>query len=317
MEDNSSVFRFEMNFYKVLSSISKKISVYINIPDTILLGYGFKTPTFFTTDPDSGSVVIKKRLTPDAIKEIFAYFEEDKTDGLFPIAVLRTGGNPTKDYSKVLFSAHECLQKWQESTSKNISIQKYIKNGNILSLIKSSWDNIASKSTLKELIKHKNVKYVYKNQKKKNLANKRKSILKELRFKDNREIYQIVEEDKNYVINDFNMHILERKLVYLVNLIEKYYLFDRNMKIISIDVDWIQDSSGNVYLINVKNYRIAEIEGFKNKICLFNVPKVDLTKFSLEKPRPFISLSKKLRKNLFSKSFSIFPRRDRFQSQFQ
>ena len=50
-------------------------------------------------------------------------------------------------------------------------------------------------------------------------------------------MFQILQGDKDCYENQFSFMALERKAMYLVNLIEKYFLIDSNLKISNIEAD--------------------------------------------------------------------------------
>lgn len=293
-----------MSFFKVLYSICKKTSVYLKIPDTVLLGFGFEHNTLFTTLPESGRLVIKKKLVPDAVKEIFLYFAEQQTDPVFPIALYKTGFSTDQSHSKVLFSFEECQEKWSERVDLGKAIQKFVHNGNTLAIFQTTWDNFESKLTVKEIIKHKNVKAVNEAYKKTAATSKRKNFNKEVKTKALRDMYLVLENDMGVKVNSCINPEIERKMMYLVHIFEKYYLIDPNLKVISMDADWIEDSNGDFFLLSVKKYRVGQIKAIKHTLNLFSVPNVPV---HISKQRQSINFKKKLRvgSNKLSKSCSL------------
>ena len=311
MSQSRDLFKFEMNFFKILQEISKRTTIYLQIPETLISGFGFSSPTLFCTDQITGELIIKKDISPEAISECFNYLQECESDPVFPIAAFKIGINGDQAHAKVLFSAQECQQRWDERQNSNRAIQRYIRNNNAIALVQTFWEGINSKFSAKEIVKHKNIKNIHEEYKKTVSNVKRKSVAREIKSKANRDMFQILQGDKDCYENQFSFMALERKAMYLVNLIEKYFLIDSNLKISNIEADWIQDNSGLFYLIHVKKYRIVEIEAFKTCISLFHIPKVEISKFIIDKPRPPINIKKKLSIGTsggLSKSFNPLPK---------
>lgn len=292
MENSQAIFQFEMSFFKVLYSICKKTTVYLRIPDTLLLGFGFEHNILITTLPENGKLVFKKKLVPEAVKEVFLYFSEQQTDPVFPIAVYKTGFSSDQCHCKVLFTSQECVEKWSEKVEIGKSIQKFVNSNNTLAIFQSSWDNFESKLTVNEVIKHKNVRAVNEAYKKTAATTKRKNFNKELRTKALRDMYLIMENDVGTKVSTCINPEIERKMMYLVQIFERYYLVDPNLKLISLNVDWIQDSNGEIFLLSVKKYRVGQIKAVKQSVSFFSVPRIPVC---LPKRRTSIDFRKKMK----------------------
>jgi hypothetical protein len=50
---------------------------------------------------------------------------------------------------------------------------------------------------------------------------------------------------------------IDNKMMYIVYLIEKYFIKEYNIKILQLKCNWIEDVSGRVYMMNLKEYKIA------------------------------------------------------------
>lgn len=293
-KEDDCIFKFEMSFFKILHKISKVVSIYIQIPETIILGYGFNSPTLFATDNITGELIINEGLSKEAIEESFIYFAEQENEQTFPIAIFKTGISTDQDHCKVLFNSRECMVKWEETCSTGKAMQRYVRNGNTLAIIRATWDSVNCRLQASEIVKHKNIRAAHEAIKKSASSLKRNSILNEMTTKANRDLFQILENDKEFSSTAYMLTSLERKMMYLVNLFERYFLRDNNLKIISLDADWIEDEQGKLNLISVKKYRIGEVEVFKSSITLFNIPKVEISSFVPNKPRQAINLRKKM-----------------------
>lgn len=294
MKKPQRLFRFEMNFFKTLYDISKSTSIYLQVPDTIISGYGFGGITLFSTNSITGELVIRKNLSAESVSECFAYFEECEREKMFPVAVFKIGVTTEKDHCKILFTAQECQQRWEETIVPGKVVQKYIRNGNVLSILRTSWSAIESQLLCTEIVKHKNIKIVNEEHRKSLMNVRRKPVLQEVSSKANRDIFQILENDLAYRASSSLVPQLDHKVTSLISKMENYFFRSNSLKILSFDSDWIRDSQGLYHLVSVKSYQICEISAFKSSLSLFQVPKVSLKDLILLKSRSSINLKKKL-----------------------
>lgn len=241
--DLKKLFKFELKFYKELSIICRHTKVYLNIPETIICGFGFKTPTLICTDYRTGEVMFNENLSKQAISEAFTLFASLETHGQgVPIAVCKSKYNSTyRDKAQVLFTPAECNYLWEYncSQSKGQAIQKFIKN-HATGICKSEYlTNSKIKTYLIRKDSDKNVN---------------KSVI--LKKNAERLRFLIVGTDsvKKYPISAPTIY---NKMMYLVYLIEKYYLKEYNIKILQLKCNWIEDQTGKAYLLNLKEYKIA------------------------------------------------------------
>ena len=104
------LFKFELKFYKELAAISKYAKIYLNIPELLIYGFGFKSPTLICTDYRTGEVLIKGNLSKQAISESFYLFYANSLQNPgFPIAVCKTKHSTSfKDKNNLLFTSDEC-----------------------------------------------------------------------------------------------------------------------------------------------------------------------------------------------------------------
>lgn len=300
--ENEKIFNFELNFFSVLQKICKKTSLYLRIPDTIILGFGFESATLFTTDLESGKLIIKTKLSPDAVQEAFTYFSELETDPIFPISVYKTSKEQDSSSSRVIFSAPECFEAWIQPVKTGKCVQKFLRNSACIELYNTNWDNVESKIMIKRLVKHKNVRTLNETNKRVPASTKRKMIAKEMKVKVEREKFLILNTDKELKEKVMNVPEIERKMIYLVYVFERFYLQDPNLKVLSFEADWMEDTNGDFYLVSVKRYRIARIKAIKQTISLFQIPK-DIV--PIPKARACISFSKKIRKIKKSQSSKL------------
>ena len=201
-----NLFRFELKFYKELADISKYTKIYLNIPELIINGFGFNSPTLMCTDYRTGELLIKESLSKQAISESFSLFTQNTEH---PIAVCKTKQKASfKDKNQIIFTPFECDYSWNYNSSqeKPLIIQRFIRNP-LTAIYKSEYSSSGKIKTY--LIRKKNAKNL--NQsiifKKKNME----------RLK-----YLLLSTDlcSKYTVS---APIIDDKMIYLVYLIEKYY----------------------------------------------------------------------------------------------
>ncbi|OMJ86103.1 hypothetical protein SteCoe_12461 [Stentor coeruleus] len=237
------LFKFELKFYQALMLMSKCTKVYLNIPEMIVIGFGFKTPTLFCTDYRTGELLIRENLTQQAISESFILFASNTnySSGV-PIAVCKTKHNSAyRDKIFLLFSPAECDYTWESNLSQNKGqiIQKYIRNMTT-SIYKSEY-------TLSQKVKT----FLMRKKPEKNLS---KSLI--LKKNIERLKYLVVSSDpcsKTLI----STPTIDNKMMYLVYLLEKYFIKEYNIKITQMKCNWIEDLSGKIYLLNLKDYKMA------------------------------------------------------------
>jgi hypothetical protein len=239
--DLNKLFRFELKFFKVLFKISKFTKVYLNVPEMVVLGFGFESPTLICSDYRSGEIIVKENLTTEAINACFELFAASSNEGV-PIALWKVSESSTfRDRCRVLYTYEECSFNWNFSQTKGTSqiIQRFIRAPTI-SVIKSEY---SLNSKVKTFIARKKVS---KTQSKTALLKKNLGRTK----------FLLVNSD-NYEKVPVSVSSVDHKIVYLVYLIEKYFIKEYNIKISQLRCNWIQDVTGKVYLLNLKEYKIA------------------------------------------------------------
>ena len=239
--DLNKLFRYELKFFKILYKLSKYTKVYLNIPEMIILGFGFETPTLICSDYRTGELIIRESLTSEAINACFELFASNLTEGM-PIAVWKIAENSTfRDRCRLLFTYEECCFNWNFNQSKGTPqvIQKFIRTVN-LSIIRSEY-SLSQKPKCfvvrKKIIKNLNKTYLMK----KNIG---------------RVKYMLTSTDESER-TPVAISIVDNKIVYLVYLIEKYFIKEYNIKVSQLRCYWIQDVNGKVYFLNLKEYKIT------------------------------------------------------------
>lgn len=242
--EKKNLLKFELEFYRLLFMISKHTKIYLNIPETIINGFGFSNPTLICTDYKTGELYIKEGLSKQAVSEIFLFFSRNITrPNKKPIAVIKTNYDSYyKDSNDLIFTVDECESIWDNNTfqGKSQIMQKYI-------------------ATTKVCVYRS--EYLFSSRTKTYLISKKKDKSTSTSVMDRKEIeklkYLILNND-NYRTCPVTVSVIDSKMAYLVYLIEKYIIRDYNTKIISLKCDWIIDKVGKFYLLNVKEYKIVK-----------------------------------------------------------
>lgn len=238
----NQLFRFELNFFKILYKISKVTKIYLNIPEMLIMGFGFKTPTLICSDFRTGEVIIKKNLSSQAINACFELFAADSLLGT-PIALWKILENEHRDKCRLLFTYDECAFNWNFNMTKGNAqvIQKFIKNSP-LCILRSEYSFLGKNKVRTLLAKKRHSKSLAKGFVLKKNAGRMKFLL-----------FSQDDCDKKPI----SLNQVDNKMLYLVYLMEKYYIKEYNIKVSHLRCNWIQDMNGKVYLLNLKDYKIS------------------------------------------------------------
>ena len=237
------LFKFELKFYKELVQISRYTKLYLNVPEMLIMGLGFKTPTLICTDYRTGEVLIKENLSKQAISESFVLFSSNSYHSEnMPIAVCKTQHNSSyQDKTQLLFTSAECEYAWYYNNSqrKGQIIQKFIRNP-LTSIYKSEY-----------LISSKVKTYLMRKKTEKDLN--KSAIMK----KNAERLKYLVVNSENCSRYPVSAPTIDNKMMYLVYLIEKYYIKEYSIKLLQLKCNWIEDQSGMYYFLNLKEYKIT------------------------------------------------------------
>ena len=241
----------ELFFYWILFQISKRMKVYLTIPETFVFGYGFERPTLICTDIKTKELCFDDNLSQNGIHEGFVYFKEIAKPN-FPIA-LHKYQSKNFDKCEPVFSVKDCQALWDFSwkSSKCIFLQRYVYTGTVPKLTKSAYS--ANENTIKAEVLKKNPKIVEKIiQLLPNLKRENSIIKLENRFSI------ITQKDACTVKEIEAEHSLTWQLNNIVLAIEKYYSSNKNCKVESLEANWLCCKK-EYFFISLKGFKIVNV----------------------------------------------------------
>jgi hypothetical protein len=250
---NSSLM--ELNFFSILYSVSKRMTIFLSVPETFIYGYGFEKPTLICTDKKNNELCFESNLSSAGIHEGFVFFKEIALENM-PIAVLKTQ-NRMHDKCEALMTVKECQQIWDSSvkTNKNVCIQRYIYSGKFPKVIKVEYsiDDPISKALL--IRKTGNIHTKLQNAQSGLPGLHKVSTVKALEKRwsliKKKEVCEIKEIGTDYA--------LQSQVINLLQCVEKYYSSNKNCKVDSMVCCWTFDKNENYYFINMKSFKLLNI----------------------------------------------------------
>jgi hypothetical protein len=241
------LFVQELGFFEVLAQLAKRTKVFLTIPETFISGFGFAQPTLLCTDYESGELFVRENVTKIGIYESCAFFEElSRVKGHIPIAVHKVATTVYyHDTCKPLFTPQEATTAWNQHIAQNRSqvMQRFITGlSKHASLIRATWDSASSRVK----------KVLFKNH-----IPLRSSILgpkaiKEKRGRKDERAQELVKSTylvltKSEQVMSAEMpvsHTIDSKMMYLISLLERYFLPSQEFKLYNLEADFIQDEKG-------------------------------------------------------------------------
>ncbi|OMJ84936.1 hypothetical protein SteCoe_13842 [Stentor coeruleus] len=115
-----------LNIFKTLSDLSQKHEIYLNIPETIIMGYGFSLPALLYTN-DKGVLKLQKDINNAHLRIMLDLFEKYRTRNekkyIGPLAIKR---DPNSIYNRILMKQSEIVLEWKDSYKVNAIIQRFV-----------------------------------------------------------------------------------------------------------------------------------------------------------------------------------------------
>jgi hypothetical protein len=244
---------FELNFFSILSDVSRRMSIFLSIPETFIIGFGFEKPTLICSDRKTKELIFEENLSSTGIQEGFRYFKEISVNNS-PIAIFKSQNN-LHDKCRVLNSVSECINIWEKHFRQGqaVVIQRFVYSGKIPKVFKSFY-------CLDQIVQHK-LSFVKK---------------KKSNFSGNNQIFPGIQrnctlkvfEDRNWIIRqkdhddakDVPVEFsIKSQVSHLALIVEKFYSSSKNCRLDKIKTVWVMDKLECFYLVNVKSFRVLNI----------------------------------------------------------
>ena len=217
----SDICTVELNFLYYLFQVSKRMTIFLSIPETFIVGYGFTKPTLICTDSSTNELCFDENLHPSGINEGFVYFKEISKPN-YPIAVYKAQ-NTNHDKCEPIFTVKECKRIWDNNIKANkcACIQRFVFTGKIPKIYKASYF-IADNSNLVTLYKKNSdiQNNLFPGLRKQSTFNSFDTKFHLLKQKDQCTKHEISAE-----------YSLNLQITALMRAIEKYYSSNKNCKV--------------------------------------------------------------------------------------
>lgn len=234
-------FLHELGFYGVLASILRKTKVQLTMPETFISGFGFAHPSLFCTDYDTGELFLREKISKVGIYQSCAFFEElNRAKGHMPITVLKTAGTTYfHDTCRPIFSPQEATSMWNLhlTQSRPQVMQRYVVGpSKHAALVRAAWD--AASNRVKKVLYKNNIPL-------------RTGLLgpKPQKEGSGKELakatYLVLSKGEGVMSAELpSAPAVDSIAMYLINLLEKYYIQSLDYKVSSLEADFIQDEKG-------------------------------------------------------------------------
>ncbi|OMJ92013.1 hypothetical protein SteCoe_5330 [Stentor coeruleus] len=115
-----------LNIFKTLAEVCQKYDIFFNLPETIIIGYGFSSPVLLYTN-EKGMLRLQKNISNAHIKIILDLFEKHRTRNSYkclgPLAIKR---EPNSKYNRIIMKQCEIVLEWKNSYNIDVIIQRFI-----------------------------------------------------------------------------------------------------------------------------------------------------------------------------------------------
>ena len=123
---NTRSYSFSLEFFKYLVEISETIDISLQIPETIIIGYGLNSPCLLFND-EKGFVRCLRDLSSLHLKYLIDLFESYRVNNyretLGPLAILR---NKDSQYNRILMKPGEIVLEWKNAYKVDVIMQRFI-----------------------------------------------------------------------------------------------------------------------------------------------------------------------------------------------
>jgi 3-methyladenine DNA glycosylase Tag len=123
---NNKSYSFSLAFFKHLVETCETSDVFLDIPETIVVGYGFHSPCLLYND-EKGLVRCLRDLSSLHIKCLIDLFEAYRVNNyretFGPLAILR---NQDSQYNRILMKPGEIVLEWKNAYKVDVILQRFI-----------------------------------------------------------------------------------------------------------------------------------------------------------------------------------------------
>lgn len=119
---------FNLEFFKYLAELCETNKLFLPIPETIIIGYGFNSAVLLYND-EKGLICCEKDFSSMHLKVLIELFESYRVhnykETFGPLAILR---KPDSNYNRVLMKPGEIVLEWKNAYKVNVIIQRFVIN---------------------------------------------------------------------------------------------------------------------------------------------------------------------------------------------
>ena len=117
---------YGLKAFQTLAIQCQKHEIYMLVPETIIIGYGFQSPVLLYTN-DKGLLKVQQDLATSHLKILIDIFEKYRRNpqqkNLGPLAIRRV---PDSSYNRVLMKQGEIVLEWKDAYKLDVVIQRYV-----------------------------------------------------------------------------------------------------------------------------------------------------------------------------------------------
>jgi hypothetical protein len=239
---------YELNFFLTLLQSRPRKSLYLNIPETLIYGFGFQSATLICTDNSSSELVIEEGISSGGVYEIFQFFQE-KIESGSPIAVLKTQPR-SHDKCKILLTLRDLASAWENRKryAEGIVIQRFINSGSPVKVAKVRYSLNSAFTSMKIFTRSRILAHL-------SQALNPLSRASGVRINENSN-FLVKKKDLTKVKEEILDYAVRCQVLGLAQAIEKVYSAKKECKVDWVETSWVPDLKGVFFLVNVTFFKI-------------------------------------------------------------
>lgn len=240
---------YELNFFYTLLQAKPRSNLYLNIPETLIYGFGFNSATLMCTDTSTSELIIEENISSSGIYEIFQYFQEKLEPGS-PIAVIKTQPR-SRDKCKILSTLRDLASAWENRARypDGIVIQRFISSGSFPKIAKVSYSLNSALTSMKIFVKSKNWAFLSQS------LYQGVARVSGIRVNEENNFF-IKQKDLTRVKEEIIDYGVKTQVIGLAHAIEKVISLKKECKVDNLETSWVLNSKGEFFLINVSFFKI-------------------------------------------------------------